>query len=126
MRPCPTCDKPLIEVARGGQRVDRCPTCHGIFFDAGELEAIVAMMDLYHSIKLEEDEIDIVPSEERTRRVSCPADGADMEPRQVGTLTMDTCPSCDGIWLDDGELVSLMLAEQNIRDNLNLYIRLGE
>lgn len=126
MRRCPRCTTELIEAAFEGERVDRCGRCQGMFFDAGELESILGMMRLYGAAVLMEDEIPAVPDEELERRRTCPADGGPMSPRQIGALTIDVCARCSGVWLDEGELAALKRAEQHIRDNLNLYIRLGQ
>jgi Zn-finger nucleic acid-binding protein len=43
-RPCPTCGKALREVQTDTEPpivVDRCPNEHGLWFDAGELQAVV-------------------------------------------------------------------------------------
>ena len=37
---CPKCGMELIEIDYKGIRVDKCSSCDGIWFDAGELEAI--------------------------------------------------------------------------------------
>jgi Zn-finger nucleic acid-binding protein len=38
---------------------------------------------------------------------------------------MDKCPTCKGIWLDDGEAAALMIAQGHVRANVGLYLRLG-
>ena len=38
---CPSCrDRPLSQAKYGDSEIDWCPTCKGIFFDAGELVAV--------------------------------------------------------------------------------------
>lgn len=37
---CPRCAVALTEVEHGGVRIDRCPNCHGVWLDAGELEQL--------------------------------------------------------------------------------------
>ncbi|PCJ95143.1 MAG: hypothetical protein COA45_12510 [Zetaproteobacteria bacterium] len=34
----------------------------------------------------------------------CPVDGADYYEHALGSVIIDICPNCDGIWLDKGEL----------------------
>lgn len=34
---CPKCGTKMIEVDRAGIKIDECPGCRGVFFDAGEL-----------------------------------------------------------------------------------------
>ena len=123
-RKCPKCMLPLSEVVMAGQRVDRCDTCAGVFFDVGELDAILTLIARFNAVTLNEPDIPL-PDFERQREVLCPHDGAAMEPSEAGPVIIDTCPSCRGIWLDGGEITALKLAENTIRENLNLYIRLG-
>ena len=125
MRPCPVCSQPLVEAALSGQKVDRCDVGCGTFFDAGELEAISTLARLFHVVVLDEPDIETVPLREVDRVMPCPADGHPMDPVDVTTVIMDVCAQCEGVWLDDGELSALRLAEANIRDNLQLYLRLG-
>jgi NDP-sugar pyrophosphorylase family protein len=37
---CPKCGMQLIEIDYRGIKVDKCSNCEGIWFDAGELEAV--------------------------------------------------------------------------------------
>ncbi len=53
---------------------------------------------------------------ERVARVAadrnkCPRDGSTLMPRESGTVTIDVCPTCEGIWLDKGELEILARGE---------------
>lgn len=34
----------------------------------------------------------------------CPVDGRPLEPQQIANVAIDRCPSCGGVWLDEGEL----------------------
>jgi Zn-finger nucleic acid-binding protein len=46
-RPCPGCDRALVEVryAETSVRIDCCPICEGIWLDPGEFETIVAELN---------------------------------------------------------------------------------
>ncbi len=125
MRRCPVCESALESTALCSQTVDRCPKGCGTYFDAGELEAVSTLASLFHDVSLDEPEIDTVPKGERERQMPCPVDGASMQPLEMSGLIIDHCCRCDGIWLDEGELAALRLAEWNIRENTQLYIRLG-
>lgn len=125
MRMCPECKLPLKEITLHRERVDRCEKCRGLFLDKGELESIIEMVDIFEKVRLDEPEIPTVPRDEIERVVSCPDDGVHMKPTDIGCVVIDVCGECEGIWLDGGEIAALKLAENNIRDNLNLYIRLG-
>lgn len=37
---CPKCGMELIEISYKGIEVDKCSECEGVWFDAGELEAV--------------------------------------------------------------------------------------
>ena len=46
---------------------------------------------------------------ERAARIAdehnkCPRDGTALVARTSGSVTIDVCPQCEGIWLDKGEL----------------------
>lgn len=36
--------------------------------------------------------------------MKCPKCGHDLQERTVGPVTIDVCPHCQGMWLDNGEL----------------------
>ena len=39
---CPKCGHDLLEESHQGVLIDRCPVCHGIWLDAGEMDELVA------------------------------------------------------------------------------------
>ena len=49
-----------------------------------------------------------------------------MAPHQISQIWIDRCPSCHGVWLDQGEMSALRATQMLIRGNLNLFIRLGQ
>ena len=125
MRKCPKCDIRMGKHLLHRQEIERCPQCKGIFLDEGELGNIVRLMKIYRSVGLDESEAVTLDDVERTS-YSCPADDNILTREDYGGLPVDTCDKCRGVWLDDGELVSLKRTEMHIRSNLNLYIRLGQ
>lgn len=42
------------------------------------------------------------------KTIRCPRDGGRMEQEQIGGVRIDRCPRCGGIWLDKGELESVI------------------
>lgn len=44
-------------------------------------------------------------------RNKCPRDGTPLVPRETHHVIIDTCPTCEGIWLDKGELEILEKAQ---------------
>jgi Zn-finger nucleic acid-binding protein len=122
---CPTCRGCLEKVELDGRTVDRCPSCNGIYLEAGQLESVVHIVKLLQSVRLAEEDIDTITEEERRRRLRCPKDGKKMMKTPAAGLTVDVCRACGGMWLDDGEITALKMAETHIRGNIQLYIRLG-
>lgn len=42
--------------------------------------------------------------ERKAYYMKCPKCGADLVEQPVGHVKLDTCPSCHGVWLDQGEI----------------------
>ena len=95
--------------------VDTCPTCHGMWLDKGEREAIeeikehdysqelARMPDLgYNAFELAQ--------QKAARTLTCPKCAIEMEKREYARCSqvmIDVCPQCHGTWLDKGEVESL-------------------
>jgi len=116
-RICPRCDKPLqtIDLKMGGTfLIERCPSCLGLFFDPGELEAILekSVSYVYHIDYLRLEEL------RKTRRhadypvtyIKCPVCRKLMNRINFGAQSGVIVDKCryHGVWLDGGELRQLM------------------
>jgi len=124
---CPVCRIPMEEVRLGTELVDRCNRCRGLYFDHGELEALVGLVRMFSGVDLDERDIDTIPQAERDRVLFCPVDGAHMREHDIGEgFIIDVCEQCSAIWLDDGELNAIKVLEKHITENITLYIRLGQ
>lgn len=124
---CPGCQAPMDEVRLDSEVVDRCPRCRGLYFDRGELEALVDLVRAFRDVTLDETDIDTIPQAERDRILFCPVDGARMREHDIGGgFVIDVCEQCAAIWLDDGELNAIKLLERHIAENITLYLRLGQ
>jgi len=103
IRTCPRDHGRLDCVPSGWVLIDRCPDCHGEFYDADEF-------DLIH--RLDENQVfgvlgklDVVASGIRSG-LSCPACTSGMSTFRLpisDEVLIDICPRCRGIWLDPGE-----------------------
>ena len=96
-RRCPECERSLARVTLLGVELDCCASCHGIWFDPGELQ-------LFSGQDKE------IPSDDKTHRASrfgCPDCGAWMieytflNPK---SLLVDRCPNGHGVYLEEREL----------------------
>lgn len=105
---CPKCgvdtmNKDVFE----GIEVDRCPTCRGIFFDQGELKAMIDKKmgntadTLFFSST--SDQMDEMPA--HCTRCDKPMEVA----KGPGDVRVDVCRQCGGAFLDQGELATLQL-----------------
>lgn len=112
-RICPKCNISLrtIDLKINGKfLIERCDQCFGLFFDPGELEALldVSVQNVY-SINLKKlDNINsaMTPKENRVVYIKCPVCSNFMNRVSFGTksgVIIDRCKD-HGIWLNGGEL----------------------
>ncbi len=116
---CPRCassTRSAIEPTPAGAiELDYCPSCRGIWFDRGELEALLLQ------VRSDIQPIGLPSQSDETANRRCPRHGVQMVERRLSTarlrssmygqgrdvpdgVTIDQCPACLGIWLDGGEL----------------------
>jgi len=101
MMNCPKCSSEvLVETpALGNIPLDVCPGCSGIWFDKGELEALLKQSQDWQSA-------DFTLINPKPNSLACPrcknkmARGGMVNP----LLLVDKCESCGGVWLDANEL----------------------
>lgn len=115
---CPCCDKIELETIDVGKGkpfyIEKCSSCGGLFFDNGELEAILEqeVSHVYH-IDLEKMKQLIQEVSDETYEIvyrTCPVCKAMMQRKNYGVqsgVIVDQCAQ-HGIWLDTGELYRLM------------------
>ncbi len=84
------------------------------------------LVDDFFDVKLNELEIANVPGHERDFTPACPSCSTEMKPHQIGQVWVDQCPKCEGLWLDQGEVSALRVSQLMIRQNINLFLRLGQ
>jgi len=106
---CVVCKEPMIVVEHENIELDYCDNCHGIWFDAGEVELLMETMGL-EAAGL--DSLHLAPeakSSEEVRR--CPICNKKMKKVALGrepVLLIDVCPQEDGLWFDSGEVGQLV------------------
>lgn len=86
---------------------DNCPDCGGMWFDGGELSQIDRVIEpVYFEIRK-------IPSKNtQMETLLCPScnngQALDKGPHvRDKNVIIDRCPSCQGIWLDKGELEAI-------------------
>lgn len=124
---CPRCKAPLTatleQTPSARVEIDRCASCHGVWFDGGELAALAQLGNseafALHSPLLvgekssmpcpRHPDISMIERQLATTRTQA-------VPMASGAthLTIDQCPSCHGLWFDGGELDQLA---RSLRDS---------
>ena len=104
---CPKCRSDMEQLEVEGTEIDRCQTCHGLWFDAGEIEKlrnkkIAAAIDIGDPAGGKvHNSID---------RYRCPRCGGAMtrmvDPKQTH-IWYEQCGSCHGSYFDAGEFTDL-------------------
>jgi len=112
-RICPKCDISLRTIdlkVNGKFLIERCDHCFGLFFDPGELEAILdASVQNVYTINLKKlDNINnaMTPKATQVTYIKCPVCSKFMNRVNFGTksgVVVDRCKE-HGIWLNGGEL----------------------
>ena len=112
-RTCPRCAIPLSTIdlkIRGKFLIERCGQCMGLFFDPGELEALleatVANVFVINDKQLNSMSIVKRTAEYETFYIKCPVCAKLMNRVNFGTksgVIVNRCKN-DGVWLDGGEL----------------------
>jgi uncharacterized protein len=103
-RACVKCTSILDKSMVGDVEVDLCPSCGGLWLDSGELEKLGhGSPDDVAKLKnaLVGSEAPEPPSDTTTPCVAC--DGK-LKEMKLGGVTIEFCGSCNGIFLDKGEL----------------------
>lgn len=106
---CPKCrEKTLISCKAEGFSfsVEQCSKCHGLWFDRGELEAVLgklAVTGLTHT-----------PDDANVSAAICPACHRFMHSfKYPGTYAkIEMCLHCGGFWLDANELEEIIAVRQ--------------
>lgn len=106
---CPACGGPLIVVEFEGVEVDHCCACHGLWFDAGELDVLVSLGG--GDAERLRAALATTPTERSGRR--CLRCGRRLQTVAVGdapAVQVERCRVGHGFWLDAGELDRVALA----------------
>ena len=103
---CPTCSETLAHRERTGREfvsVEVCPGCRGCWLSRAELES--AHAGPWTSL----EEMGVLASDVFSDYLCphCSAQLVRVNPTDHPELVVDRCPSCHGLWLDNGELQRL-------------------
>ena len=119
-RDCPRCREAmtavLLQVDAAHLELDRCEACHGLFFDPGELDAVLDGIETRAETIDHRQLLTLIEQEtptgdfEQVAYVPCPDCGQLMHRRSIGQRSGVIVDSCrdHGLWLDGGELRRLI------------------
>ena len=114
-RTCPRCAVELQTInvlSEGTFLIEQCPDCFGLFFDPGELEALLqSSVDHVYEIDLKRlESLTQTSGQQPVRYVKCPVCGVFMNRVNFGTRSGVVADRCrdHGVWLDGGELRQLL------------------
>lgn len=116
-RICPRCNISMRTIdlkLEGAYLIERCEDCFGLFFDPGELEALLdkSVANVYRIDYAQIDDLNKMKRSEDypVAYLKCPVCAKLMNRVNFGTrsgVIVDTCKE-HGVWLDGGELRQLM------------------
>jgi Zn-finger nucleic acid-binding protein len=118
IRVCPKCDVPLFILHFKDIEIDFCNRCHGLWLDAGELEALMQQTGANTHEPLlkfqQQTGMQPVGRPHLCPRCDAPLHEIPVEPTGTPRLTLearlrlDKCPRGHGLWFDADELQQLL------------------
>ncbi|UCE73059.1 MAG: zf-TFIIB domain-containing protein [Methanomassiliicoccales archaeon] len=101
---CPRCwvkmKQQEVEIFGPNITIDVCPKCQGTWLDYGELGKLLKDKKLTNYLTKE------IGTQSKSELV-CPRCGGLMDIERAEEIEVDVCLSCNGVWLDSGELDDL-------------------
>jgi Zn-finger nucleic acid-binding protein len=101
----------MIVVERQKIELDYCPGCHGAWFDAGEMELLLAALGVEQCATFIDDVLKKAGAGMGEKPRRCPICALRMHKAHMGPgspVVIDACRRGDGIWFDGGELERLL------------------
>jgi hypothetical protein len=108
---CPVCRKDALIVEYNHIELDYCPTCHGVWFDAGELELLLESAGLEEYRRYLDGMVNAPEAASSEKKRKCPICRHKMKKAYIDEdkkILVDICHVGDGIWFDGGEITSLV------------------
>lgn len=106
---CPLCKQELVAGAVAGTRVGYCARCRGILANRESFAGVVRhLRSRAQTPAIEPRPVDHA---QLARQLQCPQCGRSMDVHPYygpGNIIIDTCGACQLIWLDHGELSSVV------------------
>ena len=102
---CPACKSDMIVVEHDRIELDYCDKCHGVWFDAGELELLIGSLGLDSASPFLNGILEAGDAGTSEKKRRCPLCRRKMKKANLETkVLVDLCPQGEGIWFDGGEV----------------------
>jgi uncharacterized protein len=108
---CPTCNNSLLIVEYKQIELDYCTRCHGVWFDANELDLLLKSMELDSTDDKFADMFRLPEAQVNEALRKCPVCRKKMKKTYLGEdpkVLVDVCRRNDGVWFDGGEVARLI------------------
>ena len=108
---CPVCKSDMIAIEYSKIELDYCTKCHGVWFDAEELNLLFDRIGLEdHELPLD-DLLHSTETQTSEKKYKCPICNKRMKKTNIGKqpeIMIDVCRQGDGLWFDGGEVGQLI------------------
>lgn len=105
---CPLDNVDMLDKQGDGFTYHQCPTCEGMWMRHRALRTLVQKYepDADLAMPRPEDAYEAFhsPEYDTNHITKCPLDGSDYYEHAFGSVMLDICPTCDGVWMDKGEM----------------------
>jgi hypothetical protein len=118
---CPVCKNTTVVLELEQIEIDYCASCGGIWFDAGELELLLETEQERARLL----NLLIEDSSVKEKSYRCPICSKKMKKVFVGEekkILIDKCKKNHGLWLDKGELESVIELSSQNRDSKIIHL----
>lgn len=125
-RKCIKCETTMKPRMVDTVEVDYCPSCRGLWLDRDEIRALAQKSDetLSELRQLVQEGAPDTPAAS-TVTPPCPACGGKLTLAAFGSIQMEHCSACDGIYLDRGELDKAMFVVKARGDEIVTIVALA-
>ena len=125
-RNCIKCETAMVPKMVEDVEVDYCPACRGLWLDRDEIRELAekseAVLAELRELVQGEETAKPAPS---TVKPPCPACGNKLTLAVFGSIYMEHCSACDGIYLDRGELDKAMFVVKARGDEIATIVALA-
>jgi Zn-finger nucleic acid-binding protein len=107
---CPVCETPLANASIAGHELRYCTRCHGMLFD---MEKFLSLLEVLREHRYWSRSSQSPRDFDGGKALQCPLCGHEMDQHPYGgggNVEVDSCESCDVLWLDHGELSRIVAA----------------